>query len=118
MVAVTATVPWPLLCLGTVVLVFVACVALTGLLARTPLAKVLTGRSPVPWSTLTAGWWSHHSANTADSDGTIDSDGAIDARAHTAVDPSPLSPDRPLTDNPPNGQLSDRSRWMRRSPER
>jgi peptidoglycan/LPS O-acetylase OafA/YrhL len=40
--------PWPLTCLITVVIVFSACVALTELLARTPLSKALTGRSRIP----------------------------------------------------------------------
>ncbi len=42
-------VPWPVLSVVTVVLVFVACMGLTEVLARTPLAKPLTGRSRVPW---------------------------------------------------------------------
>jgi peptidoglycan/LPS O-acetylase OafA/YrhL len=46
-----AFLPWPLVCLVAVVLVFGACVALTSILARTPLAKVLTGRSRSPWDT-------------------------------------------------------------------
>ena len=33
----------------TVALVFVACIALTELLSRTPLSKPLTGRTRVPW---------------------------------------------------------------------
>ncbi|HEY3735698.1 MAG TPA: acyltransferase [Streptosporangiaceae bacterium] len=41
--------PWPLLCAVTVVLVYLACVALTSLLARTPLAVPLTGRPRQPW---------------------------------------------------------------------
>jgi peptidoglycan/LPS O-acetylase OafA/YrhL len=41
-------IPWPLTCLITVVIVFTACVALTELLARTPLSKALTGRSRIP----------------------------------------------------------------------
>jgi peptidoglycan/LPS O-acetylase OafA/YrhL len=41
---------WPLLCAGTVVIVFLAGVALTGLLARTPLAVPLTGRQRQPWA--------------------------------------------------------------------
>ena len=41
-------VPWPIVCLFTVVIVFFACVALTEVLARTPLAKPLTGRSRLP----------------------------------------------------------------------
>jgi peptidoglycan/LPS O-acetylase OafA/YrhL len=43
--------PWPLVSVITVVLVFVACIGLTELLARTPLAKPLTGRTRVPWRT-------------------------------------------------------------------
>jgi peptidoglycan/LPS O-acetylase OafA/YrhL len=43
-----AVLPWPLVCAVTVVLVFAACVGLTELLTRTPLAKVLTGRTRVP----------------------------------------------------------------------
>jgi peptidoglycan/LPS O-acetylase OafA/YrhL len=38
-------VPWPVVSAVTVVLVFAACVGLTEVLARTPLAKVLTGRT-------------------------------------------------------------------------
>jgi hypothetical protein len=42
---------WPLLCVATVVIVFLAGVALTSLLARTPLAVPLTGRRQQPWAT-------------------------------------------------------------------
>jgi peptidoglycan/LPS O-acetylase OafA/YrhL len=45
--ALNAWVPWPVLSLITVVFVFSACIALTELLVRTPLAKPLTGRSRV-----------------------------------------------------------------------
>jgi peptidoglycan/LPS O-acetylase OafA/YrhL len=41
--------PWPLVSAITVAIVFVACIGLTELLARTPLAKPLTGRTQVPW---------------------------------------------------------------------
>jgi peptidoglycan/LPS O-acetylase OafA/YrhL len=41
---------WPLLCVATVVIVFLAGVALTSLLARTPLAIPLTGRQQQPWA--------------------------------------------------------------------
>ena len=41
--------PWPLVSAITVVIVFLACIGLTELLARTPLAKPLTGRTQVPW---------------------------------------------------------------------
>jgi peptidoglycan/LPS O-acetylase OafA/YrhL len=48
----TGTVPWPVLCLLTVVLVYLGSFALTSVLARTPLAVPLTGRKQVPWTTL------------------------------------------------------------------
>jgi peptidoglycan/LPS O-acetylase OafA/YrhL len=47
--------PWPLVCLLTVGIIFACCIALTGLLARTPLAVPLTGRKQEPWSTLIPG---------------------------------------------------------------
>ena len=51
----TSVLPWPLVCLLTVGIVFACCIALTGLLARTPLAVPLTGRKQEPWSTLVPG---------------------------------------------------------------
>ena len=45
----SSAVPWPLLCLLTVTIVFACSITLTGLLARTPLAVPLTGRTQVPW---------------------------------------------------------------------
>jgi peptidoglycan/LPS O-acetylase OafA/YrhL len=42
-----AYIPWPILSLITVVIVFTACVVLTELLARSALAKALTGRSRI-----------------------------------------------------------------------
>jgi peptidoglycan/LPS O-acetylase OafA/YrhL len=42
-------VSWPVLALVTLVIVFLGCVALTGVLARLPLAKALTGRSRATW---------------------------------------------------------------------
>ena len=47
--------PWPVVCLLAVVIVFICAIALTGLLARTPLAVALTGRKQQPWSTLIPG---------------------------------------------------------------
>jgi peptidoglycan/LPS O-acetylase OafA/YrhL len=41
--------PWPVLSVITVVIVFLSCVALTAVLARTSLARALTGRTRVPW---------------------------------------------------------------------
>jgi peptidoglycan/LPS O-acetylase OafA/YrhL len=52
---------WPLLCVATVVIVFLAGVALTSLLARTPLAVPLTGRQQQPWAT----WWPRSTAGPA-----------------------------------------------------
>jgi peptidoglycan/LPS O-acetylase OafA/YrhL len=43
-----SVIPWPLLCLLTVGIVFACCIVLTHLLARTPLAVPLTGRERVP----------------------------------------------------------------------
>jgi peptidoglycan/LPS O-acetylase OafA/YrhL len=48
----SSTVPWPLLCLLSVAIVFACCITLTSVLARTPLAVSLTGRKQRPWSTL------------------------------------------------------------------
>jgi peptidoglycan/LPS O-acetylase OafA/YrhL len=45
----SSAVPWPLLCLLTVGIVFACSITLTSLLARTPLAVPLTGRTQVPW---------------------------------------------------------------------
>jgi peptidoglycan/LPS O-acetylase OafA/YrhL len=45
----SGVIPWPALCLATVAVVFACGAALTGLLARTPLAVPLTGRTRVPW---------------------------------------------------------------------
>jgi peptidoglycan/LPS O-acetylase OafA/YrhL len=45
----SAVIPWPVLCLATVAIVIACGAALTGLLARTPLAVPLTGRTQVPW---------------------------------------------------------------------
>ena len=47
---------WPLLCAATVVIVFLAGVLLTSLLARTPLAVPLTGRQRQPWDIRWARW--------------------------------------------------------------
>ncbi|MGD0064963.1 MAG: AMP-binding protein [Streptosporangiaceae bacterium] len=44
--------PWPVVCLLAVGVIFACCITLTTLLARTPLAVPLTGRKQQPWSTL------------------------------------------------------------------
>jgi hypothetical protein len=48
----SSVVPWPLLCAASVAIIFGCCIALTALLARTPLAVPLTGRQRVPWPSL------------------------------------------------------------------
>jgi hypothetical protein len=44
--------PWPLVAVITVAVVFVACIGLTAVLARTPWSKALTGRSRATWRSL------------------------------------------------------------------
>jgi len=48
---------WPVVMVGTVVIVYTCASLLTSLLARTPLAVPLTGRKQVPWSTLIPQRW-------------------------------------------------------------
>jgi peptidoglycan/LPS O-acetylase OafA/YrhL len=48
------TLSWPVVSVATVVLVYLACVALGVLLARTPFSAALTGRPRQPWETLVA----------------------------------------------------------------
>jgi peptidoglycan/LPS O-acetylase OafA/YrhL len=69
---------WPLLCAATVVLVFLAAVALTSILARTPLAVPLTGRQQQTWAT----WWPRSTAGPAN-------DTAVSSRR-----PEPVAADR------------------------
>jgi peptidoglycan/LPS O-acetylase OafA/YrhL len=45
----SSVIPWPVLCLAAVAIVIASAAVLTGLLARTPLAVPLTGRTQVPW---------------------------------------------------------------------
>ena len=47
--------PWPLVAVITVAVVFVACIGLTAVLARTPWSKALTGRSRASWRSLWPG---------------------------------------------------------------
>jgi peptidoglycan/LPS O-acetylase OafA/YrhL len=65
---------WPLLCAATVVIVFLASMGLTSLLARTPLAVPLTGRKQQPWATL----WPRSAAGPA-------SDTAVSGRRREPV---------------------------------
>ena len=48
----SSVVPWPLLCAASVAIIFGCCIALTAVLARTPLAVPLTGRKQAPWPSL------------------------------------------------------------------
>jgi peptidoglycan/LPS O-acetylase OafA/YrhL len=50
-----ALLPWPVVAVVTVAVVFVACIGLSAILARTPWAKALTGRSQVSWASLVPG---------------------------------------------------------------
>lgn len=52
-----SVVPWPLLIVATVAAVFLACVLLTSIIARTPLAKAVGGRSRVPWPDWVVRMW-------------------------------------------------------------
>lgn len=47
--------PWPVVAIATVAVVFVACIGLTAVLARTPWSKALTGRSRATWRSLRPG---------------------------------------------------------------
>src|SRR6185437_5905082 len=76
---------WPLLCAGTVVLVFLAGVALTSLLARTPLAVPLTGRPRQPGTA----WWPGSTAGPANDTVVTDQRPEPVAAAHAGA------PDRP-----------------------
>jgi peptidoglycan/LPS O-acetylase OafA/YrhL len=44
-----AYIPWPIVSVISVVIVFMACIGLTEVLARTRFAKPLTGRTRIPW---------------------------------------------------------------------
>lgn len=50
-------VPWPLVAVGGVAIVFTSCVLLSSVLARTPLAVPLTGRRRAPWGTWLPREW-------------------------------------------------------------
>ncbi len=56
---------WPVVMVLTVVIVYACAVMLTSLLARTPLAVPLTGRTQVPWSTLVPRQWRAGATATA-----------------------------------------------------
>jgi peptidoglycan/LPS O-acetylase OafA/YrhL len=64
---ITHVVPWPIVSVLTVAVVFCACVLLTAILARTPLSVALTGRQRESWRTfLPFGWGSGPSGEAAE----------------------------------------------------
>jgi len=69
---------WPLLCAATLVMVYLGCVALTSLLARTPLAVPLTGRQRQPWATP---WPRRMASSTRDNRGERPADRIRGSRA-------------------------------------
>jgi peptidoglycan/LPS O-acetylase OafA/YrhL len=75
-----AYMPWPLVAVITVALVFVLCIGLTELLARTPLAKPLTGRTQVPWRRHPAAPVAEQTAHVLDGAGE-DGDAQVPATA-------------------------------------
>jgi hypothetical protein len=107
----SSTVPWPLLCLLTVAIVFACGITLTSVLARTPLAVPLTGRRQQPWSTLIP---RHRAA------GQIYPERASSQQALKDQDPPPGRPPRraprtSLTRNPPLWRVSLATRTERDS---
>jgi peptidoglycan/LPS O-acetylase OafA/YrhL len=76
-----ASLPWPLVAVLTVAIVFVLCIALTELLARTPLAKPLTGRTRVAWRRPAT-------ATVAEAPSVVDAA----ARGDVAQEPAPALP--------------------------
>ena len=103
--------PWAIVCVVTVALVFLACVLLTSLLARTPLSVPLTGRQrqrwdtwlPAPWrpavaevpSVPTTGWTHRGAAPAPDGETVVASPLDLDPQAEngreatSATAPSP-----------------------------
>ena len=72
--------PWPVVIAMGVVIVFLSCVLLSSVLARTPLAVALTGRKRERWSTwLPRDWHSSGNAERRESASPIDIDGDADA---------------------------------------
>jgi peptidoglycan/LPS O-acetylase OafA/YrhL len=88
-------VPWPVVCLGAVIVVFLACVLLTSILARTPLAKPLTGRSQVAWSTWLPGRVDPDDASTGGGPGPLSvdtSEPVVEGRPGQPSTPTPGGP--------------------------
>jgi peptidoglycan/LPS O-acetylase OafA/YrhL len=79
----TDALPWPIVSVLTVALVFGACVLLTALLARTPLSVALTGRQRQSWRSLIP-----RSARPGPT-------GVVGPSGERAPDRAPISPDEP-----------------------
>ena len=85
--------PWPLVSAITVVIVFVACIGLTELLARTPLAKPLTGRTRVPWRRTSAAPEAEPTPRPIDGIGSVDHDqGPASALEEESATASAMAP--------------------------
>jgi peptidoglycan/LPS O-acetylase OafA/YrhL len=92
--------PWPLVAVITVAVVFVACIGLTSVLARTPWSKALTGRSRMTWRSL----WPRRGTvltGAADSQATGGADGspAPEEAGDSPLDVPEDEGDRPLEVN-------------------
>jgi len=85
--------PWPLVCLLTVLIVFACGIVLTSLLARTPLAVPLTGRTQQPWSTLIPPRWRPAEARPA-------------PEAAAIASPAAIPPGDPVAAGPTHGALA------------
>jgi peptidoglycan/LPS O-acetylase OafA/YrhL len=83
-------VPWPLVCVTSAAIVFMASAGLTALLARTPVAKALTGRSRVRWGGAVGSgpMWSR---TPRDGGGVAGDDGGGAGEAADPLEPDPVA---------------------------
>lgn len=75
--------PWPVVAAAGVGIVVLACVFMTSILARTPLADVLTGRQRQRWDTWLPAEWRRDGARADDAD---DADGADEVQSPIDLD--------------------------------
>jgi len=75
--------PWPVVSILTVTLVFLGCVLLTSLLARTPLTVALTGRQRQEWRTWIPERWRSRPTTAAEL--------AAEEAVSSAIDPDPVA---------------------------
>jgi peptidoglycan/LPS O-acetylase OafA/YrhL len=76
--------PWPVVCVLTLALVFGACILLTSVLARTPLAVPLTGRRRQAWHTWLPERWRRAPATPEEL--------AAEVAVYSPIDPEPANP--------------------------